>query len=287
MFELSIEKEQLNMGKLLATGQVFRYIELEEKRWVLMYGRHHVVVEEMEYGYLFHCEEEEMSVWQDYLCLHMDYVKLNDRVVGIEDRLEEAIREFEGIRIMHQDSFEMLLTFIISQSKSIVQIRKLVNVLSESFGDHLGQVEGHDIYSFPRPEQLSHLTEQDLREMKFGYRSPYLVDAVRVFGEEGETWAELSTDQLMDRLLTVHGVGRKVASCVLLFGYNRYEVFPVDVWMRRIMESMYDARIRQGLENPNVKRLSDKHIETFGLSLFGDIAGIAQQYLFEYRRQIM
>ncbi len=284
MFELSIESKQLNIEKLLDTGQVFRYIHVDKGRFILIYGQVYVLVDQVEDGYRFHCHEEDMGIWQDYLNLHMDYVLLNEEVVKKEKRLSQAVKSFEGIRIMHQDPFEMLITFIISQSKSMVQIRKLVNGLSEAYGNQLGEWMGHKIYAFPRPDQLLHLSEEDFRTMKFGYRAPYLVDAVKVFYEKGHEFRELSTKELMEGLLDIKGVGRKVASCIILFGYNKYDVFPVDVWMRRIMIELYDKKIRKGLKNPNVKKLLDKHIEDFGLAFFGQNAGIAQQYLFEYGR---
>lgn len=284
MFELSIDSKQLNMEKLLDTGQVFRYIHLDTGSFILIYGQDYVLVDQVEDGYRFHCQEEDMGIWQDYLNLHMDYILLNKEVVKKEKRLSQAVKSFEGIRIMHQDPFEMLVTFIISQSKSMVQIRKLVNELSKAYGNPLGEWMGHRLYAFPRPEQLMDLSEADFRSMKFGYRAPYLVDAVKVFYDKGHELNELSTTDLMEQLLKIKGVGRKVASCVILFGYNRYDVFPVDVWMRRIMIDLYDKRIRKRLKNPNIKKLSDKHIEDFGLAFFGQIAGIAQQYLFEYGR---
>ncbi len=284
MFELSVERKQLNIEKLLNTGQIFRYMHIDQSSFILIYGQNYVMVDSLSDGYRFHCHEADMALWQDYLNLHIDYDILNKAVVKKEKRLKDAVKSFEGIRIMHQDAFEMLITFIISQSKSMVQIRKLVNELSERYGNKLGNIKGFDIYAFPRPSQMLHLTEEDFRSMKFGYRSPYLVDAIKTFQKRGFEFDGLSTKNLMDKLLEIKGVGRKVASCVMLFGYNRYDVFPVDVWMRRIMIELYDDRIRKGLKNPNVKKLSDKHIEDFGLTFFGANAGIAQQYLFEYGR---
>lgn len=278
MYKLVIEKSKLDIYKTLNSGQVFRYHIIDDgKYFVLMTGQSYVAVETIEEGYLFDCEHETFdSIWLPYLDLERDYDKVNLRIIRKDKRLKEAIKDHQGIRILKQDPFEMLITFIVSQSKAIPQIKKLVDGLSEEFGNLIGNYNNIDIYRFPRPSDLKHLKEADYRKMKFGYRASYLEAGVDMFCNSEEDLSLLSDEDLKSRLVSIKGVGDKVASCVMLFGYGRHSSFPIDVWMRRIVMALY-------FEN-EVKKVSDKKLEKFGKDMYGNDAGIAQQYLFEYGR---
>lgn len=278
MYKLVIDKSKLDIYKTLNSGQVFRYHILNDgELFVLMTGKHYVVIETLEDGYLFKCSDEVFSsVWSPYLDLDRDYDKVNRRIIRKDTRLKEAIRLHQGIRILKQDPFEMLITFIVSQSKAIPQIKKLVDGLSEEFGELIGICENVEIYAFPRPSDLSKLTEEDFRKMKFGYRASYLEAGVSMFLNTSEDFNELRDEELKEKLISVKGVGDKVASCVMLFGYGRHSSFPIDVWMRRIVMALYFEE--------ESKKVSDKKLEKYGKELYGEDAGIAQQYLFEYGR---
>jgi len=278
MYKLIIDKNKLDIRKTLNSGQVFRYHMLnDEQIFILMTGNHFVIVKSLDQGYLFECSEEVFkSIWSPYLDLNRDYDKVNRRIIRKDKRLKEAIKLHQGIRILKQDPFEMLITFIVSQSKAIPQIKKLVDGLSEEFGEQIGTYDHVKIYSFPRPKDLAHLKEADFREMKFGYRASYLEAGVDMFLNTSEDLSELSDEALKTKLISVKGVGDKVASCVMLFGYGRHKSFPIDVWMRRIVMALY-------YPEESIK-ISDKKLEKFGKEMYGQDAGIAQQYLFEYGR---
>lgn len=281
MYTLEIEKETLHIEKILDSGQVFRYERIAETgELILIHENHYVIVENTQDGYLFRCNQSEFdAVWKSYLDLERSYKEVNKRILEIDKRLAPIIHQNIGIRILKQASFEMLMTFIISQSKAIPQIRALVNRLSKEHGSLLGVYKGIEIYGFPTVKQLAGITETDFREMKFGYRAPYLMDAISKFQTIDDGHELLSTPELKEKLKSIKGVGDKVASCVLLFGYGRHKSFPIDVWMRKTVLELYGSQLEV-----KGRKQKDQDLEKFGLELFDDDAGIAQQYLFEYGR---
>ncbi len=275
MYVLKIEDYDLDILKILQSGQVFRYEILSEDTFVLIFQGHFVVVSKISGGYQFECEPEEFqSIWYPYLGLDLDYRTINKTIIHADSRFEGVIKEQMGLRILRQDPFEMLITFIISQSKAIPQIRKLVNELSAKYGRYLGEVESIRIYSFPTSQEMKNIKEEEFREMKFGYRAPYLEDAIRLVNSDTIQWSNAQ----MHTLKQIKGVGDKVASCVMLFGLSDLEAFPVDVWMRKTMIYLYDEL---GIKSKDID------IQNFGKNMFGKYAGIAQQYIFEYGRQII
>ena len=231
--------------------------------------------------------EDYEQFWKHYFDLDTDYSLIKKKIVEECPELEEIIRENPGIRLLNQEFFETLISFIISQNKQIPQIKAVVRNLSELAGKridltsdrmHFGDEpdangQGH-ISLFPSVEEMNRLTEDDIRACKAGFRAPYIMDAVsKAYSGEitAESFEGLSTDEARNKLMTIKGVGEKVANCVLLYSLGRREAFPVDVWMKRIMEELYFH-----------KDTDKKVIESFACEKFGKYAGYAQQYLFIY-----
>ena len=177
--------------------------------------------------------------------------------------LKEASAYAPGIRILQQEPWEALCTFIISQNNNIKRIKGIVNRLSTSFGNKIGDT---DFYTFPKAETLAKLTPDDLAPLRAGFRNKYIIDASQKVAT-GEVDLEkckiVPYDDARAELCKIKGVGNKVADCTLLFGMHRIEAFPIDVWMRRAMEKLF----------PNMTGED-----------FGEYAGIAQQYIFHYAR---
>jgi len=199
------------------------------------------------------------KVWKDYFDLGRDYGELRLHY-SADKTLAEAIAYSPGLRIMKQDPWETLLTFILSQNSNIPRIKGMVTRLCECFGSVL-PCGG---FAFPTPEAIA--SAGDLSAIKSGYRADYIMDAARRTADGRLNLDELQhrpTDDVRQLLMAVHGVGPKVADCVLLFGFGRIECFPLDVWMKRVMADYY----------PN----------GFAESLM-DTAGIAQQFLFHFVR---
>lgn len=208
-------------------------------------------------------EEDFLNIWKNYFDLDTDYLNIRESIGKIHPVLKEASKFAPGIRILQQEPWEALCTFIISQNNNIKRIKGIVDRLCTAFGD---KIEGTDCYTFPTAERLSVLQPEDLVLLRAGFRNKYIIDGARkvAFGEVNLDFCRNSPyNEARAELCKIKGVGNKVADCTLLFGLHRIEAFPIDVWMKRAMEKLFPGMT------------SDD---------FGEYAGIAQQYIFHYSR---
>lgn len=267
------------LSQILECGQCFHFDKLDEEVYeVVAFGRA-VKMEQTDkvlriYGSSM---EDYEGIWKLYLDMDNDYGLIKQSVIKADGALKTAVDEKSGIRILNQDFFETLISFIVSQNKSIPQIKQCVKNISHRFGDEVIGYNGEAFYVFPDVQRLHDATEEELRECKVGFRAPYIknaTEAVYSGAVTKEKLDELDIAQARELLMTIKGVGEKVANCVLLFGLGRREAFPVDVWMKRIMEQMYF----------DGKATKKQDIEAFAVNKFGDLGGYAQQYLFDYAR---
>lgn len=216
-------------------------------------------------------ESEFREVWEDYFDLKRDYETIIDVLSGNEV-LKESVQFGKGIKILRQDFFECLISFIISANNNIPRIQKIINTLSRLYGEKI-TFNGMEYYSFPSPESLRNITEKDLEPLHAGYRAKYIVKAVNQFlsGEvDFERIKTMPEKEARESLMKISGVGPKVADCILLFAFGRFDVFPTDVWVKRVMGELFGAEEKKACE--------------MGKEMFGEYAGIAQQYLFYKRR---
>lgn len=213
--------------------------------------------------------------WKNYLDLDSDY-NLIKQSVALDDNLRNAIDFGWGIKILNQELFECLISFIISTQNAIPRIKKIVEKLSEMYGDKV-EYDNRVFYAFPTAEQLRDVSEEALSPLKAGYRAAYIIDAVNKI-LSGEVCLDnlhtLAYEDAKRELMKIRGVGPKVADCVLLFALHKKEAFPIDVWVKRTMQNLYLD------ENAN-----EKSIQKFASEYFGAYAGVAQQYLFYYSRE--
>lgn len=215
------------------------------------------------------------EIWQDYFDFSTDYGKIKKALSG-DDNLKKAIEFGSGIRILNQDPFECLISFIISTQNSIPRIKKIIAKMSELFGEEI-TYNGKKYYAFPTCDTLCKLSEGDLAPLKVGYRASYILDAAKkVKSGEVDIYNLYKLDTLSARneLLKIKGVGPKVADCILLFSLKKHEAFPIDVWIGRIMRMLYLD------ENASMKDILKYSSENFS-----SFAGFAQQYLFYYARE--
>ncbi len=218
------------------------------------------------------------SVWRRFLDLDRDYGKIKAELTSSGDPVMiDAVKYGGGIRILNQDLWETMISFIISASNNIPRIKKIIEQLCRSFGEaHI--YEGKTYYSFPSPQRIAELSLEDLSVIRAGFRDKYIlqcardtasgkIDLVRI--------KSLPTPAAKKELMSIYGIGNKVSDCILLFGLSRRDAFPVDVWIKRIMEYCYF----------NGRPQSIKTISDFAESKFGALGGMAQQYLFFYARE--
>lgn len=275
-----------DVGKTFDCGQCFRFDEvknsLHQKEFSgVAFGRFVSFAQDGDVLYVYGSTLEEYeSIWKSFLDMERDYGEIEDDILShySSDALVCAMEYSRGIRILKQDEFECIISFIISQNNNIPRIKKIIENLSRECGEPIWigeEMKKHlssdaQPYAFPTPKAIYDLGERGLSDLKVGFRAKYIFDAVsRILNGSlsiDEVERQESTEKAIEMLCTVKGIGVKVASCALLFGFARLDAFPVDVWIKRVGEKHF----------PEEKEFSGK--------LFGQYAGIAQQYLFYYER---
>ena len=255
--------QDFSLPQILDCGQCFRWVPQGEKSYSgIAFGRYLTIEQTAPCDFLFHNTElsDFQNIWAPYFDLDRDYGEIK-QVLSQDPILSKAARYAPGIRILRQDGWETLCTFIISQNNNIKRIRGIVERLCETFGE---PVPGG--YAFPEPQRLAEASLEDLAPLRSGFRAKYLLDAAQKVSSGKLDLSALYTlpyKEAQESLKTIYGVGPKVADCVLLFGFNRLEAFPMDVWMKRAMSALFPD----------------------GLPAFAlPWAGIAQQYIFHYAR---
>ena len=206
------------------------------------------------------------AFWRNYFDLDTDYTSIKERLVEGDPAISDAADYGGGIRILKQDLFETIISFIISQNNNIPRIRKNIESICTAYGAPIGEAFGRMWYAFPEPEALAAADIDELNSMKLGYRSDYIKAAGRKFMDEPEP-------ETREDVLGYFGIGPKVANCIMLFGLRQTDAFPVDTWVKHIMNDMY------GFDESDVREMTD-----FARERFGELAGYAQQYLFYYYR---
>ena len=211
----------------------------------------------------------DLVYWSHYLNFNCDYNKVEQQL-SKDENMVPCIEKGRGIRILRQDLWETIVSFIISANNNIPRIKKIIGKLCELYGEKI-EFDGKVFYGFPMPETLAVLSVEDLSEIRAGFRDKYIIDAAKkvVSGEVSlEQIPRLNNVKAKAELMKINGVGSKVADCVLLFALGRHNVFPLDVWTKRILNQVY------GVE--------EKALPEFIHEKFGNNAGVAQQYLYYY-----
>lgn len=267
MLQIEIQ-DDFDLEKTASCGQCFRAKPLDDVFFRFVSGDHVIYIKEIgDHQFTVSCTKEEWKeIWTRYFDLNRSYNNLYLEEREKHDYVRKAMDCGRGIRILRQDPWEMLVTFIISQRKSIPAISKSVEALAEKYG-HKIQTDREIIYSFPTPEEMADASIDDLKECSLGYRVPYIYDAIQKVTSGSlnlDKIADYSDEELFQELQTVNGVGKKVANCICLFGYGRMARVPVDVWIARAVDEDCCG------EDP--------------FRLFEGIAGIIQQYVFYYKK---
>ncbi len=230
---------------------------------------------------IFETENYEQEI-KKYFDLERNYTKIKKQLSDIDENLQKSTKYGKGIRILNQDLWETIISFIISANNNIPRIKGIIERLSKAYGDKI-IFEGKEYYTFPTPNQLKNVTVEEYRKLGLGFRDIRLYETTKMILEKQVDLDELKNNQntleVRNKLLTLSGVGPKVADCILLFSeLKRFEVFPIDVWVRRVMNELY-------IKEENEEKVSKKKIEKLAKDKFGPLAGLAQQYLFYWRRE--
>jgi len=272
-----IQYPYLDMKKIAESGQIFRF-NVYDDEYSLVAGDKLLFIKEDDDGYILSCSESEFEeFWIDYFDLRLDYSDFEKNIPADDLFLTNAAEYSYGIRILNQDKWEMLISFIISQRKSIPAIKSSIEKLARTYGkkidmqvpDFIKNIDKNsEFFAFPTPKALADASIDDLNACSLGYRSPYIEASAKAVyrGDiDLEALSKLDDNELLAALMSLKGVGIKVANCVALFGYHRIAAFPIDVWIKRMIDEHYDGE--------------------FPLKLYDGYAGVIQQYIFYYGRE--
>ncbi len=266
-----------NIRHIFDCGQCFRWSKEENGSYTGVIKNKVINVEQKGTTVEFNnVTINDYNIISDYFDLETDYTKIKN-LVNVDDIMAEAITFGEGIRILNQDEWEIIISFMISANNRIPMIKKVVENLSSNFGDFICNYKGKDYYSFPSAEQLSIVPLEKIQECKAGFRSLRIKEAAERFLKEKDIVYNLkntSYEEGLAYLKTYNGIGDKVANCILLFSMKQFNTFPVDVWVRRVMQALYVD-----------KSTKDAEIRKFAENKFETLSGYAQQYLFFYARE--
>lgn len=259
-------------------GQCFRWNKIQKDTYIgVAYDKVLEVQLKNQNLYIYNITLEDFCRrWVHYFDLQRDYQAIQQQLQR-DAILKKAISYGRGIRILNQDPWETLISFMISSNKNIPHIKIIIERLCKNYGHPL-TYKGKTYYSFPTPQELSGVTIEEILETKCGYRAKFIYHAIQRMNHEGFDLyglKKLPTEQARKELLTFYGIGPKIADCILLFSLEKYEAFPKDVWVKRVMEYFY-------LKGST----SMKKIQSYAHENWGDLAGFAQQYLFHYARNV-
>lgn len=276
-------KKDFNSTHIFECGQCFRWNLQESGNYIGVVKNSVIEVIEKEDEVIFRgvSESNLKDIVIEYFNLEMNYREIKNKLSRVDNYLKESIEFGNGIRILNQDIFETIISFIISANNNIPRIKKIIENLSKNYGKRI-EYNGKIYYTFPTVEDLSKATVADLRNLGLGFRDKRVYTTTRMILKKEIDIEKLKklkdTEKLREEILKLDGVGPKVADCILLFAFNRYDVFPIDVWVRRVMNDLY-------IKNPQESKVSKVEIKKLAEEKYGKLAGLAQQYLFYCKRE--
>lgn len=265
-------------------GQCFRWNEEQDGSYTGVFKGNVLNVKKVGKDIQFKgiCDGDIKEIVEDYFDLSRDYEKIKETLSKIDENMKNSVNYGSGIRILNQDLWETIISFIISANNNIPRIKGIIERLSKKYGTKITW-NSQEYYAFPSAKQLENVTVEEYRQLGLGFRDIRLFETTQMILKKEvdleKLYQEKDTNMVRDELLKLSGVGPKVADCILLFSdLKRFDVFPIDVWVRRVMNDLY-------LKEADETKVNKKKIENLAKEKFGDLAGIAQQYLFYWRRE--
>ena len=271
------------MKHIFECGQCFRWNKEEDKSYTGVIKDAVLNVKQEKNKIIFRgiCKGDLKKVVREYFDLDNNYEIIKEKLSKIDNFMKKSIEFGDGIRILNQDLWECIISFIISANNNIPRIKKIIEAISKEYGEEISW-RGKKYYFFPSIEALSKASVEDLRKLGTGFRDKRIYNTTKKIYEKEVDLDEIkqlkSSEEIEEKLLTLDGVGNKVANCIMLFSLKRYDVFPIDVWVRRVMNDLY-------LHKENEKEVDKKELQAFAEEKYKDLAGLAQQYLFYWRRE--
>ena len=277
--------KSFNLRDIFECGQCFRWNKQEDGSYTGIWKENVLNIRQEDNKIIFKgiCQNGDIEKEiKEYFDLERNYEEIKDKLAKIDENMKLSIKYGEGIRILNQDLWETIISFIISANNNIPRIKGIIERLSKKYGKEI-KWNNESYYTFPTAEELKNVTVEEYRNLGLGFRDIRLYETTKMINEKQIDLEKLkqnpNTQEVRDKLLTLSGVGPKVADCILLFStLKRFEVFPIDVWVRRVMNELY-------IKKEDETKVSKKEIEKLAQEKFGNLAGMAQQYLFYWRRE--
>ena len=277
-------QNSFELKDIFECGQCFRWNEQDDGSYigVIKNGVIQVKKDKKQITFTGMCDGNLQEIVEEYFDLNRDYEKIKKQLENIDEYLKTSIEYGKGIRILNQDLWETIISFIISANNNIPRIKGIIERLSQNYGSEI-EWNGKKYYTFPSCEQLKDITVQEFRNLGLGFRDIRLYETTQMILNKEVDLEKIrenpNTQEVRNELLKLSGVGPKVADCILLFSdLKRFDVFPIDVWVRRVMNDLY-------IKERDESKVSKTKIEKLAEEKFGDLKGIAQQYLFYWRRE--
>ncbi len=278
------KQNSFELKDIFECGQCFRWNEEEDGSYTGVIKNAIINVKKENGSIIFtgKCKEEIKEIVEYYFDLNTNYKEIKEKLSNIDEYLKTSVEYGKGIRILNQDLWETIISFIISANNNIPRIKGIIERLSQKYGNEI-EWNGKKYYTFPTVEQLKDVTVEEYRKLGLGFRDIRLYETTKMILSKEVDLEELqknpNTQEVREELLKLSGVGPKVADCILLFSdLKRLDVFPIDVWVRRVMNDLY-------IKEEDETKVSKTKIEKMADEKFGDIKGLAQQYLFYWRRE--
>ena len=274
MIKIKIEKP-FKLNETVTCGQIFRFFPLDDGSFDIII-KDRVINVYMEDNYLCVSSNNEDSLEEvviNYFDLNNDYEVMNEFLIKNDEKIKSAVEFSSGLMMIKQDPFETVMSYIISANNGVPQIASALNNIAKNYGEKV-IFNKKEYYLFPQYKDLKDLSVEAFRNCKVGFRDKYLksmVDKLNNNEMDLDEFYSLDTQEALDKFMENVGIGPKVASCILLFAYQKYDVFPIDTWVKKVMKNDYEIE-------------GEKNIREFATKTYGKYSGIAIQYLFNYGR---
>lgn len=271
---MTITVDNFSLEDTLLSGQCFRVTKEEDGSFTTILKDRVVNLKQNNNQIIIKSNNMKniIEVIYNYFDLYTNYEKINDKLTKNDNIMKELVLKCNGYKVMNQDPFEMSISYIISQNNNVKRISSSVNRLCEMYGEEI-IYDDKKYYLFPTYQRIKNITLEELRSIGIGFRDKYVMNFLESY-EYNSNIDDLSTEDALKKLMKVNGIGLKVASCILLFGYKRKDVFPIDTWVKQFMSQKYkyDGNVDQ--------------IKEFATKRFGEYSGLAVQYMFHSQRNI-
>ncbi len=273
---VEIKNCDLNLCDTITCGQLFRFFKLDDNTYDVVIKDRVINVSMNNDTLIIKSSNEDNleNIVLNYFDFDHDYNIIRDKIINIDNDLKDIVNSSKGLRMLRQDPLEMVISYIVSANNKVERIQKSINLLCERYGKKI-EYNNKIYYLFPDIETLNTLTVENLRDLKIGFRDKYVYGAIKkIYNKEIDLnyINELNSEDAIKYLMQIKGIGYKVASCILLFGYNRFDVFPVDTWAIKQMCNIYDIKPTQ------------KEVIKFAKEKYKDLSAIVLQYMFHTLR---